>query len=120
MDLSRRHFLQASALGAVVAPTFGAGAAPALPARPFGKTGMEVSILGFGSGSRFAMYKDEDRALEALGRAIDLGITYIDTAHAYSNGQSEEWIGRLMPARRKEVTLATKLTARKGDDARRQ
>jgi predicted aldo/keto reductase-like oxidoreductase len=81
---------------------------------------MTVSILGFGSGSRFAMYKDDDKALEALGHAIDLGITYIDTAHAYGDGQSEERIGRLMPRRRGEVTLATKLTARKGDDARRQ
>ena len=81
---------------------------------------MTVSILGFGSGSRFAMYKDDDKALEALGRAIDLGITYIDTAHGYSNGQSEERIGRLMTTRRKEVTLATKLQARKADDAKRQ
>jgi predicted aldo/keto reductase-like oxidoreductase len=66
------------------------------------------------------MYRDDDKALEALSRAIDLGITYIDTAHAYSNGQSEERIGQLMTTRRKEVTLATKLTARKADDAKRQ
>ena len=115
-SLSRRRFLEAAAVAAVAAPAVGAGAgaaAVAIPTRPFGKTGMEVSILGFGSGSRFLMYEDEDKALEALGRAIDLGITYIDTAHAYGNGKSEERIGRLMPARRKEVTLATKLSARK-------
>ena len=120
MELSRRQFLQASAVGAVVAPTLGAGAAAKLPVRPFGKTGLEVSILGFGSGSRFLMYQDEDKALEALGRALDLGITYIDTAHSYGNGKSEERIGKLMGARRGQVTLATKLSARKADDARRQ
>jgi len=120
MGISRRQFLQATAAGAVVAPSLGAGAAAKLPVRSFGKTGMDVSILGFGSGSRFLMYGDEEKALEALGRALDLGITYIDTAHSYGNGKSEERIGKLMGARRGQVTLATKLSARKADDARRQ
>jgi predicted aldo/keto reductase-like oxidoreductase len=120
MDISRRQFLEAAAAGAVVAPSLGAGAASGIPSRPFGKTGMEVSVLGFGSGSRFLMYEDEDQALEALNRAIDSGITYIDTAHSYGNGKSEERIGKLMKTRRKDVKLATKLSARKADDARRQ
>src|SRR5262245_16277246 len=115
MDLSRRQFLGAAAAGAVVAPAVGAAEAPTLPTRPFGRTGLEVSVLGFGSGSRFLMYHDEDKALEALSRAIDLGVTYIDTAHAYGDGKSEERIGRLMPERRKDVVLATKLPARKAD-----
>jgi uncharacterized protein len=120
MELSRRQFLQATAVGAVVAPSLGAVAAPKLPTRAFGKTGLEVSILGFGSGSRFLMYEDEEKALEALARALDLGINYIDTAHSYGNGKSEERIGKLMGERRGQVTLATKLSARKADDARRQ
>jgi predicted aldo/keto reductase-like oxidoreductase len=66
------------------------------------------------------MYQDEDKALEALNRAIDLGIIYIDTAHAYGDGKSEERIGRVMASRRKEVTLATKIPARTADQARRQ
>jgi aryl-alcohol dehydrogenase-like predicted oxidoreductase len=119
MDLSRRQFIQVAA-GAAVVPSLGAGAASKLPTRTLGKTGIEVSILGFGSGSRFLMYEDHDKSLEALSRALDLGITYIDTAHSYGNGKSEERIGRLMPARRKQITLATKLSARKADDARRQ
>jgi aryl-alcohol dehydrogenase-like predicted oxidoreductase len=118
MEISRRQFIHAAA-GAAVVPSLGAGAA-ALPTRRLGKTGIEVSILGFGSGSRFLMYEEEDKALEALSRALDLGITYIDTAHSYGDGKSEERIGRLMPERRKQVTLATKLSARKADDARRQ
>jgi predicted aldo/keto reductase-like oxidoreductase len=119
MELSRRQFIQAAA-GAAVVPSLGAGAAPKLPTRTLGKTGIEVSILGFGSGSRFLMYEDDDKALAALSRALDLGITYIDTAHSYGAGKSEERIGRLMPERRKQITLATKLSARTADDARRQ
>src|SRR6185437_2189402 len=118
MELSRRQFLEATA-GAAIVPAL--GAAPGkMPTRALGKTGLEVSILGFGSGSRFLMYDDEDKALAALSRAIDLGIRYIDTAHAYGNGKSEEWIGRLMPARRQEVVLATKLPGRTADEAKRQ
>ncbi len=119
MNLNRRQFLEAAS-AAAIAPALGASGPAKLPTRPFGRTGMTVPILGFGSGSRFLMYRDEDKALEALNKAIDLGITYIDTAHAYGDGRSEERIGRLMPARRAEVTLATKINARKADDARRQ
>jgi aryl-alcohol dehydrogenase-like predicted oxidoreductase len=122
MAVSRRRFLERAATAAAVIPSLSAGAAEpgALPRRVLGRTGLEVPILGFGSGSRFAMYRDEDEALAALSRALDLGITYIDTAHGYSDGQSEERIGRLMPGRRKEVVLATKLQARTADEAKRQ
>jgi uncharacterized protein len=115
MDISRRQFIQAAA-----APLLGAGPSSKLPTRTLGKTGIEVSILGFGSGSRFLMYSDEDKALAAMSRALDLGITYIDTAHSYGDGKSEERIGRLMPEKRKQITLATKLSARTADGARRQ
>ncbi len=120
MAINRRDFLGTAAAVGVAAASSGAGPAGKVPVRPFGKTGLTVSALGFGSGSRFLMYREEDEALAALSRAIDLGITYIDTAHAYGDGKSEERIGRLMTDRRKEVTLATKITARKADDARRQ
>ena len=120
MDLSRRQFVKLAAAGAVATPSLGAEPSAKLPTRTLGKTGIQVSILGFGSGSRFLMYEGEDKALEALSRALDLGINYIDTAHSYGNGKSEERIGHLMPDRRKHVTLATKLSARTADDARRQ
>lgn len=120
MDLSRRQFLQAAAVGAAVAPSLASGAVSKLPTRILGRTGIEVSILGFGSGSRFLMYAEEDKALAALTKALDLGITYIDTAHSYGDGKSEERIGKLMPERRKQLTLATKIAARKADDAKRQ
>ena len=118
--MNRRQFLEAVAVGLVATPALGSLPPGKLPTRALGRTGLHVPILGFGSGSRFLMYKDEDKAIEAVNRAIDLGITYIDTAHAYGDGKSEERVGRVMATRRKEVTLATKLTARTADEARRQ
>lgn len=118
--MNRRQFLEAVAVGLVAAPALASLPPAQLPVRPLGRTGIKVPIVGFGSGSRFLMYQDEDKAIAALNRAIDLGITYIDTAHSYGNGRSEERVGRVMATRRNEVTLATKLTARTADQARRQ
>ena len=118
--MNRRQFLEAVAVGLVAVPALGSASPAKLPQRRLGRTGLTVPILGFGAGSRFLMYKDEEKAIEALNRAIDLGLTYIDTAHDYGGGQSEERIGRVMATRRKEVTLATKISARTADAARRQ
>ena len=118
--MNRRQFIGTVTASIVGSPLIAAVQPPALPVRELGRTGIKVPLLGFGSGSRFLMYKDEDKAAEALNRAIDLGITYIDTAHSYGDGKSEERVGRVMATRRKEVTLATKLSARTADDARRQ
>jgi uncharacterized protein len=89
--------------------------AATLPSRTLGRTGAKVSILAFGCGSRFLMYRDEDKALAALNRAIDLGITYLDTAYAYGDGESESRVGQAMATRRKEVWLATKIPDRTRD-----
>jgi len=119
MGFTRRDFLATasalSAAGVLEAKDERTG----MPMRVLGKTGQKVSVLAFGSGSRFLAYKEEDKALEAMSKALDLGITYIDTAYGYGNGQSESWVGKLMPARRKDVFLATKINARKGDEAQR-
>jgi predicted aldo/keto reductase-like oxidoreductase len=118
--MNRRQFVGTIAASLVLSPVLATPQSHKMPSRWFGRTGIRVPILGFGSGSRFLMYEQEDKALEALSRAIDLGITYIDTAHSYGDGRSEERIGRLMTARRKEVTLATKIPGRTADEARRQ
>ena len=123
MNISRRQFLEAAALGcATVGGVVGQslGASSKIPTRTLGRTGLTVSVLAFGSGSRFMMYEQEDKALEALTKALDLGITYVDTAHNYGGGKSEERIGKVMGQRRKQIVLATKIAARKGDDAMRQ
>jgi predicted aldo/keto reductase-like oxidoreductase len=112
--ISRRELLGAVALGSA------AGFETPLPTRVLGRTGERVSILGFGAGSRFQMYKEEDQALHALNFALDLGITYIDTADDYSNGLSEQRVGKVLKARgRKSVFLATKLSNRDPAQARR-
>ena len=117
MNISRRQFLEAAALGCatvggVVEQSLGAPSK--IPMRTLGRTGLKVSALAFGSGSRFMMYAQEEKALEALSKALDLGITYVDTAHNYGGGKSEERIGKLMGQRRKGIVLATKIAARKG------
>jgi len=120
-DVSRRKFLESLAIGGAASaslPMFADLAAaknPALPHRTLGHTGAKVSILAFGCGSRFLMYEDEDKAVEVLNHALDLGITYVDTAYAYGNGKSETRVGKVMATRRKEVWLATKIPDRTRD-----
>ncbi len=123
-DISRRQFLENVGLGAAAGTSLlllkdVAGALPdkvVLPSRTLGRTGAKVSILAFGCGSRFLMYKDEDAATAILNRAIDSGITYLDTAYAYGDGQSETRVGRVMATRRKDVWLATKIPDRTRDE----
>jgi len=80
-----------------------------------GRTGAEVSIIAFGCGSRFLSYHEDEKAIEALNHALDLGVTYVDTAYAYGNGLSETRVGKVMKTRRKEVFLATKMQERDGE-----
>lgn len=122
--ISRREFLENMGVGAAAGTSLlllkeVAGALPennVLPTRTLGRTGAKVSILAFGCGSRFLMYKDEDNASAILNRAIDLGITYLDTAYAYGDGQSETRVGKVMAKRRKDVWLATKIPDRTRDE----
>jgi predicted aldo/keto reductase-like oxidoreductase len=122
--ITRREFIETTTLTAagVAAASAGIVAASPLPTRPFGRTGLQVTCLAFGSGSRFLMYEEEAVALEALNGAIDQGIRYVDTAVAYGNGESERRVGLVMRTRRNEVVLATKIprSARTRDAALRQ
>ena len=100
-DISRREFLENLGLGAAASAGVllaneharARAAGDALPSRTLGRTGAKVSILAFGCGSRFLMYKDEESAAAILNRAIDSGITYLDTAFAYGDGESETRVG---------------------------
>jgi len=119
--LSRRQLMCTVALGGATGRAMqGQSPQTPLPTRLLGRTGVRVSILGFGGGSRFQMYKEEDAALAALTLALDSGITYIDTADDYSNGLSERRIGKVLKTRgRKSVFVATKLSHRDPAQARR-
>lgn len=117
--LNRRHFLGGVVATAVAANAANAAAGKSLPTRVLGRTGVRVSILALGCGSRLLSYEDEERAVAALNLALDLGITYLDTAQAYGQGRSETWVGQVMKHRRQGVFLATKIATRKGDEALR-
>jgi predicted aldo/keto reductase-like oxidoreductase len=114
MAISRRDFIGTAALGAVASPLV---SATGMPMRTFGSTGAQVSILAFGGGSRFVSY-GEDKAPEVLNHALDLGITYIDTADSYGkNGESQIAIGKVLKARgRKGLWLASKIGPRSYDE----
>ena len=127
-DISRRTFLENIGLGAAAGRSLlllkdvadARLRSDPLPSRTLGRTAAKASILAFGCGSRFLMYKDEDSASEILNRAIDLGITYLDTAYAYGDGKSETRVGVVMASRRKDVWLATKIPDRTRDEFMRR
>lgn len=85
--------------------------ASALPQRLLGRTGCRVSALALGGVTYNKL--DDAAAAQVVNRALDLGITYIDTAHSYTD--SERKIGLVMRDRREGVFLATKSTARDYD-----
>jgi len=79
--------------------------------RPFGRTGWQVSEIGFGGwaiGGEWGSVSDQD-AEAALHAALDHGVSFLDTADVYGNGRSERLIARVLKARGKgDVTVATK------------
>lgn len=86
-----------------------------LPKRPLGKTGEEISILGLGGEGILRTHDEEERAVPLIQRAIDLGITYFESARAYSS--SESYYGLALQERRREIFLASKSHERNGDGA---
>src|SRR5687767_6257251 len=118
MSISRRHFLGTTAAG-LTAGAVAADSQTTLPTRVLARTGVRVSILGFGSGSRFLQYKEEDKALEALEKALNLGINYFDTSDDYGSGHlSEQRLAKVLKGRR-GIFVATKMSPRDGAEAAR-
>ncbi len=114
MTISRRRFLESTA-----AASLAATAATPMPTRTLGRTGAQVSIIAFGGGSRFLAYKTDDEADAVLNRALELGITYFDTAYGYGSGKSEERYGRVLKPHRSKIWLATKTNDRTYDGTMR-
>ena len=81
-----------------------------LPSRTLGRTGPSVSAQGLGCmGMSFAYGTPDAAEAEAtLARALDLGITFFDTADVYGMGHNEQLVGKALASRRDEVVLATK------------
>lgn len=88
--------------------------------------GLEVSRLGLGVMGMSAFYTGKDESEEGsvrtIRRALDLGVTHLDTAEVYGRGANEALLGRAIKGRRDEVVLATKFglashTGRPGADS---
>jgi aryl-alcohol dehydrogenase-like predicted oxidoreductase len=80
--------------------------------RRLGRTGLEVSEVGYGAwgiGKDAWIGAEDDESLSALNRAIDLGLNFIDTALAYGEGHSERLVGQVVRDREETVYVATKI-----------
>jgi aryl-alcohol dehydrogenase-like predicted oxidoreductase len=90
--------------------------------RLLGDTGVFVSELCLGAmtfGGKHQIWEvigglDQGAVDELIGRALDAGVNFVDTANVYSAGESEEMVGKALRGRRHEVVLATKVRGRMG------
>lgn len=86
-----------------------------VPTRRLGSTGVEVSILGLGGEGVLRTHGYEREASALINRAIDLGITYCESARAYDG--SESYYGKALRERRKAIFLTSKSHARRREGA---
>jgi aryl-alcohol dehydrogenase-like predicted oxidoreductase len=87
--------------------------------RRLGRTGLEVSVLGYGAGAVGGLFTkgaaaDQERA---IARAIEAGINYFDTASRYGDGESEKNLGRVLKALKANVVVGTKFRLTAADRA---
>src|SRR5256885_5493192 len=75
-----------------------------------GRQGLEVSRQGLGcmGMSEFYGTSDDGEAIATIQRALELGVTFLDTADMYGVGANERLVGKAIPDRRERVVLATK------------
>ena len=120
--MKRREFLkQAAITAAAVASTSQMNASAATPANPIarrtlGKTGEQLSIIGFGG--IVVMDEETGAASNIVAEAVDRGINYFDVAPSYGNAQ--ERLGVALAPYRKNCFLACKTDGRMKDDSRAQ
>jgi aryl-alcohol dehydrogenase-like predicted oxidoreductase len=88
-----------------------------LPARTLGTDGLVVPMQGLGCMGMSQSYgpADEDESIATVQRALDLGVTFLDTADVYGDGHNEELVGRAIKGRRHELVLATKFSLSRGE-----
>lgn len=79
-----------------------------IPTRSLDKTGIRVSILGLG-GYHLAEFGSKREAIRAVHEAVDNGLTFMDNAWEYYDGESEKRMGEALKGRRDRVFLMTKL-----------
>ena len=88
--------------------------------RTLGRTGLAVSVLGFGCGAVGGLMvrgnpADQERA---VARAVELGINYFDTAAMYGNGESERSLGRVLKSLKPDIFVGTKVRVPEGERSR--
>ncbi|MFC4585796.1 aldo/keto reductase [Sphaerisporangium corydalis] len=89
-----------------------------LNTRTLGREGLTVSATGLGCMGMSQGYgaADDTESIATLHRAVDLGVTLLDTAMSYGRGHNEKLLGRALAGRRDKVVLATKFGIIRGDD----
>jgi len=89
--------------------------------RTLGRTGIKVSPYCLGT-MMFGVVgnADHDDSIRIIHKAMDAGINFVDTADAYSRGESEEIVGKALKGRRDAIVLATKAHMPMGDDPNQQ
>src|SRR5947208_4483477 len=95
----------------------------AIPKRPLGSQGLAVSAQGLGCMGMSEFYGpgNRDESIATIHRALELGVTFLDTADVYGPFTNEELVGAAIQGRRDEVVLATKFgIVRDPDDPRRR
>ncbi|MET8452609.1 aldo/keto reductase [Streptomyces sp. NPDC005209] len=89
--------------------------------RTLGRTGIKVSPYCLGAMMFGAIGNpDHDDSIRIIHKALDAGVNFVDTADAYSRGESEEIVGKALKGRRGNVVLATKAHLPMGDDPNQQ
>ena len=86
--------------------------------RELGKSGLEVSAIGLGCMGMPEFYgrSDEAESIATLHRALEIGVTFWDTADMYGTGENEKLLAKMLKERHDEVTLATKFGLMRGED----